>query len=71
MRQEHKDEIARLRYERDSYAQRAGARRQDAMEARRKRQWLDAIKLDSSAGEYRATRDHYAREIKRIKREFP
>lgn len=53
IRQDIKDEIARLRFERDKYRKLATQRRKDAQERRRQRDWLAAIECDDRAREYR------------------
>ena len=63
---QYRADLARVRYERDAYAARAARSRKDAIEYRRQRRWLDALKADSRAREYRATRDQYAAEARRI-----
>lgn len=63
-----KDTLARLRYERGAYAKRAAQRRRDAVECRRRRDWLGALEADSRASEYRRTRDQFAEEINKIRK---
>lgn len=65
-KQQYKDDLARVRHERDAYALRAARNRTDAIELRKRRRWLDALLADTRASEYRATRDQYAAEAKRI-----
>lgn len=65
-KQQYKDDLARNRHERDAYAARATRNRKDAIEFRKRRRWLDALLADTRASEYRATRDQFAEEVKRI-----
>lgn len=67
-RKQYLDDLARVRYERDTYAKRAAERRKDAQAARRRRDWLGALQADDRASEYRKTRDQYAEEARRIQR---
>lgn len=53
-RQAWRDELARLRHERDQWRDRANRARSEATEYRRRRDFLSAIQADERAREYRA-----------------
>lgn len=67
MRQETKDTLARLRFERDEYSKRAIQRRKDATEMRRSRDFLGALQAQERAREYRNTAAQLAEEISKIR----
>lgn len=62
-----KDELARIRFERAKFAKMAAERRQDAIDFRKQRRWLDALLADGRASEYRKSRDQRDTEIRRIR----
>jgi len=66
LKAQYRADLARVRFERDQYAGRAAQNHKDAIEMRKRRRWLDALKADMRASEYRATRDQFAAEAKRI-----
>lgn len=61
-----KDDLARVRHERDAYAKRAADRRREAIELRKGRRFVDALVADDRASEYRRTRNQYHTEAKRL-----
>ena len=66
-RDQARDDLVRLRYERDAYSSRATRKRKEAIALRKQRRWLDALIADERASEYRATRDQYAAEAQKLK----
>lgn len=67
MRQDIKDTLARLRYERDQFKAMSTDRRKRAAEARKKRQWLDALILMGRVHEYANCARARQEEITRLK----
>ena len=61
-----RDEIARLRFERNRFANLAAERRREAIACRKARKWLAALNHDGRASEYRQTRDDFAAKIKQM-----
>ena len=70
MRQDIKDTIARLRYERDKFKAMSTQRRKDATEYRKARRWLDALKAMERCREYRDIAARNQVEIDRLKRAY-
>jgi hypothetical protein len=66
-RDQARDDLARLRAEATAYASRAAYWRKEAIELKKQRRWLDALKADVLAGEYRQTRDKFAADAKAIR----
>lgn len=62
-----KDILARLRFERAKFSKLAATKRQEAIELRKHRQWLQALLADDRAAEYRNSRDQRKAEIAHIK----
>ena len=70
MRQDIKDTIARLRWERDRFKALSTARRKEATQARRERRWLDVIRLMDRVHEYAHIADGRQAEIVRLKKAY-
>lgn len=64
---EWKDILARLRFERAKFAKMAAERRREAIELRKQRRWLDALRADDRASEYRKSRDQWSNEINKVR----
>lgn len=58
-----RDEVARLRAERDAFSKRAAAKRAEAIELRKRRDFLAALIADGRAREYRESRDKLISQI--------
>lgn len=61
------DEVARVRFERDRFKTLAAQRRKDAIECRKRRDWIGALRADDRASEYRGYRDQFTAEIAKIR----
>jgi hypothetical protein len=62
-----KDELGRFLAEKKRYAGLAVQARRNAVELRRRRDFLEAMLADSSAREYRKLRDDHAAEARKIR----
>lgn len=69
-RDDWRDTLARMRAERAKYAAMASAKRQEAQDCRRRRDWLGALVADGRAREYRAERDQRAAEANSIRKQW-
>jgi hypothetical protein len=69
-REEWRGHYERLRHEAKSFGVRAKNFRKDAIECRRRRDWLGALKNDDLASEYRRWRDERADAAKKIKAQW-
>jgi ribosome modulation factor len=70
MRQDIKDTIARLRYERDQFRGLSIQRRKDAAEFRKNRRWLEALQAIDRCHEYRDIAIGRQNEIERLKKAY-
>lgn len=64
-----KDEISRLRYERNSYAKRSAAKHKLVIELRKQRRWLDALVAEGRKHEYRRYKEQYDSDLRKIQEE--
>lgn len=69
-RDQWKADLERMRAEGAAFAKRATYQRQLAIDLRKKRDWLGALKADMRAGEYRKSRDQFLAEAKKIKSQW-
>ena len=69
-KQQWKDELARMRHERDSFMRRTQASIERARECRKRKDWTGAMVADGLASEYRAERKRYATEAAKIKAQW-
>lgn len=69
-RDQWKADMQRMRAEGAAFAKRAAYQRQLAIDLRKKRDWLGALKADMRASEYRQTRDQFLGEAKKIREQW-
>jgi hypothetical protein len=69
-KEEWRDILSRLRFERTKYAKMAAQRRKDATALRKRRDFLGALEAMSRANEYSRYRDHRTVEIDKIRKEW-
>jgi len=70
VRQDIKDTLSRLRYERDRFKEMSTGRRKEAAELRKKRQWLEVLKAMERCHEYAASARQFQAEIDRLKKAY-
>ena len=70
MRQDIKDTLSRLRYERDRFKAMSTGQRKAAAEARQARRWLDVLHAMDRCHEYAASARQWQSEIDRLKQSY-